>query len=141
MELKVIRTDFGEEQTIGRLYINNKYFCDTLEDKVRNPGVKVPAKTAIPYGKYEVIINESTRFKKELPLLLNVPGFSGVRIHSGNTDEDTEGCILVGTKRGNIVVNSRAKFNIVFAELQKARQTNEKIFILVTKGFEQNIIT
>ena len=91
--------------TIGRLYVNGEYFCDTIEDTVRITAAdslsemrrkKIQSKTAIPDGAYEVIITMSARFKKLLPLLLNVPAFEGVRIHSGNTADDTEGCIIVG---------------------------------------------
>lgn len=95
----------GTEYTIGRLYIDGKYFCDTLEDPVRK--VKIKGKTAIPAGTYEVIVNRSPRFKRLLPRLLNVPNFEGVLIHRGNTAEDTAGCILVGeNKIKGKVINS-----------------------------------
>lgn len=80
--------------TLGELYINNKFVCYTLEDRVRSE--KIKHETAIPSGTYNLIINQSVRFKKKLPLLLNVPNFTGIRIHAGNTIEDTSGCILVG---------------------------------------------
>lgn len=103
------RIALKETYTIGKLYINDVYFCDTIEDKVREPGVKVYGKTAIPYGKYKIIINYSPKFKKMLPRLLDVPGFSGVLIHSGNTADDSSGCILVGNNNEvGRVNNSRA---------------------------------
>lgn len=96
MNITVKRIFKGPEYTIGRLSLDGKYFCDTLEDRVRTNGEKVRGLTAIPAGNYEVILNWSPRFKGVLPLVLDVPGFSGVRIHAGNSAEDTEGCILVG---------------------------------------------
>ncbi len=98
MNLKLLRKTFTEESTIGVLSVNGTAECFTLEDKVR--AVKIPGKTAIPAGIYEVTITFSDRFQKPLPLLLNVPNFAGIRIHPGNTAADTEGCILVGKTHG-----------------------------------------
>lgn len=92
------------------MLIDGEKFCFTLEDAARE--IKIPKQTAIPYGSYEVITNYSDRFKKVMPLLLNVPGFEGVRIHNGNTDKDTEGCILLGyTKQKNFIGNSKTAFS------------------------------
>ncbi len=127
MELQVKRTDFSEESTIGELSVNDVFECYTLEDKVRP--VKIAGKTAISSGRYEVIINFSQRFQKQLPLLLNVPNYEGVRIHSGNTAANTEGCILVGeTKTENFVGESRWAFNRLLEKLKIASET-EKIFL------------
>ena len=127
MELQIKRTDFSEESTIGELSVNGVFECYTLEDKVRP--VKIAGKTAIPSGRYEVIINFSQRFQKPLPLLLNVPNYEGVRIHSGNTAANTEGCILVGeTKTDNFVGESRWAFNRLFEKMKVAAET-EKIFL------------
>ena len=127
MELQIKRTDFSEESTIGELSVNGVFECYTLEDKVRP--VKIAGKTAIPSGRYEVIMNFSQRFQKQLPLLLNVPNYEGVRIHSGNTAANTEGCILVGeTKTDNFVGESRWAFNRLFEKLKVAAET-EKIFL------------
>ena len=122
MRIVVKRTFKGKNYTIGKLYINGDYFCDTLEDVVRPIEEKVYGKTAIPEGTYTIVLTMSNRFKKILPLLLQVPKFEGVRIHSGNTAADTEGCILVGknTEKGK-VLESRA----VFAQLMKRLESVE----------------
>jgi hypothetical protein len=125
MKIEVIRQEFTDVSTIGSLLINGEFFCYTLEDKVREvPGEPVekwkkPEITAIPRGTYRLVINMSPRFKKPLPLLLGVPGFTGVRIHSGNVAEHTEGCILVGnTKSKNFVGESRKAFDALFAKIR-----------------------
>ncbi|SFN98039.1 DUF5675 family protein [Nitrosospira briensis] len=129
MDLNVKRLVFSEESTVGELSINGEFECYTLEDKVRP--VKIKGKTAIPAGRYEVIINFSQRFQRQLPLLLKVPDFEGVRIHPGNTAANTEGCILVGeTKDDNFVGHSRLAFDRLFEKL-KAASTTEKIFIKI----------
>lgn len=121
MKLTLKRIALRETYTIGRLYIDGEYFCDTCEDKVRPNGQKVPGETAIPYGTYRIMITKSGRFKKMLPELLDVPYFSGVRIHSGNTAKDSEGCILVGrnTIKGQ-VTQSRATMDKLMAKLEPA---------------------
>ena len=118
MELTLKRIAKKDTYTIGKLYVDDEYFCDTLEDKDREltsdmslediKKVKVYGQTAIPTGRYQVVMNMSARFKKVMPLLLNVPGFDGIRIHSGNTAADTQGCILLGqNKVVGKVINSR----------------------------------
>jgi hypothetical protein len=100
-KLKLIRTAKRPLYTIGKLYIDGEYFCDTLEDKVRDLDVevKISGETAIPAGKYEVVVNKSPKFGRELPRLLNVPKFDGILIHRGNSAKDTAGCILVGENK------------------------------------------
>lgn len=131
MKLLLVREPSGDKCTHGKLYVNGVFECFTLEDKDRkleSGGEKIYGQTAIPRGTYEVIINFSQRFKRDLPLLLNVAGFSGVRIHAGNTSEDTEGCILVGSSRGDQRVNnSRVAFNKLFDQLDEAYAANEAI--------------
>ena len=102
MKLHLQRRYKGPNYTIGTLFLNGTYFCDTLEDVVRNlpAEAKIPGKTAIPAGTYKVILNRSPKFQRELPRLQNVPFFEGILIHKGNTPEHTEGCILVGEKQG-----------------------------------------
>ena len=97
--VNVIRKDYNENNTIGDLFINGKWFCYTLEDKVRPEGVKIYGDTAIPEGTYKMVLNHSNRFNKILPLLIGVPGFSGIRAHGGNNESDTSGCILVAKNR------------------------------------------
>ena len=108
VRIKVDRRYKKEGYTIGLLYVDGRLWCNTLEDTVRPDGVKIQGQTAIPAGVYNVCLTMSPKFKRSLPLLDNVPNFTGVRIHAGNTAKDTEGCILVGenTKRG-MVLNSR----------------------------------
>ena len=94
MELELKRHTFKPNYTMGKLLVNGKYFCDVIENTVRDLNMdgdlddsgegKIYGKTAIPYGRYEVKITMSNRFKKELPLLIGVKGFDGIRIHSGN---------------------------------------------------------
>jgi len=111
------------------------YECYTLEDKDRfleEGGEKIYGETAIPRGLYQVVIDQSQRFRRLLPRLLDVPHFEGIRIHAGNTDADTQGCILVGTVRGDErVVNSRVAFDKLFAKLQRAYDDGDQIVIEV----------
>lgn len=117
MKLELKRIALRDTYTIGKLYIDGEYFCDTIEDKVRdlnkngvfdNGEIKIKGKTAIPYGKYEVVWAYSPRFKRYTPRLLNVDSFSGVLIHAGNTANDSEGCILLGqNKVTGKVINSK----------------------------------
>lgn len=119
MEILVQRIAKRDDYTIGRLSIDGKYVCDTLEDKVREPGVKVAGKTAIPAGRYRVIVNVSPKFGRELPRLLDVPGFEGILIHRGNTPEDTAGCILVGENRAKGKVLNSTPYELRLVELIK----------------------
>ena len=109
MLIEVKRLYKKKDYTIGKMYVDGEYFCDTLEDTDRGlkrdmslselKELKEYGRTAIPTGEYVLTAEYSNRFKKVLPLIHNVPAFEGVRIHSGNTHEDTEGCILVGKNR------------------------------------------
>ena len=107
MNIVIKRINLHKNYTEGKLYINGVYYCDTLEDPNRdlnkngifdNGECKVYGNTCIPYGTYKVVLNESPRFKRVLPRLLNVPNFEGILIHAGNSVKDTSGCILVGNK-------------------------------------------
>lgn len=120
MQITVKRLYKTDISTIGELLVDGIFECYTLEDAERD--VKIKGETAIPKGTYNVIINESTRFKRLLPLLLNVPNFEGVRIHSGNSNHDTEGCILVGQSRNkNYIGQSRKAFDKLFKKMQAAK--------------------
>lgn len=129
MELSLIRTALSTKSSTGSLFIDGNFECFTLEDAVRP--VKIKGLTAIPYGAYEVVLTWSARFKRLLPLLLNVPGFDGIRIHAGNTDADTDGCILVGaTQSADFIGRSRPAFEALFRKLSEAA-AREKIFIQI----------
>jgi hypothetical protein len=135
MNLRVQRNTFTDASTIGELSIDGQFECFTLEDNVRP--VKIHGETAIPAGKYEVTITFSERFQRQLPLLMNVKNFEGIRIHPGNTAANTEGCILVGTtKTADFIGNSRAAFNALFPKIEAALK-QEKVFIEVVGGLDQ----
>ena len=123
LDMKLVRTEFKDAQTVGKLYLNGVYFCDTLEDKNRDlnkNGIfdgsekKVYSETCIPFGQYKVIINQSQRFKRLMPRLLNVPHFDGILIHNGVTEKNSAGCILVGSYDGQKLVRSKEIFNKLF---------------------------
>jgi hypothetical protein len=138
MKLTLKRKTFTETSTIGELSIDGKFECFILEDKDRGLNqslpseakqLKVDAKTAIPKGTYEIAITFSNRFKQYLPLIMNVPAFDGIRIHSGNVAADTEGCLLPGqTMSIDMVQQSKKAFSLLFAKL-KAVEKTEKITI------------
>lgn len=143
MKLELKRKFLGESYTIGDLFINDIFFSNVLEDKVRDLNKdgdlndagegKVYGESAIPYGTYTIILTYSNRFKKVLPLLENVKGFDGIRIHPGNTKEDTHGCLLVGknTEVGK-VTDSKATFTKLMKRLVDATEMKETIFITIT---------
>ena len=123
MKLELIREEFTEKSTIGSLLVDGKFFCYTLEDRVRNE--KVFGETAIPYGVYEVKITYSPRFKVQMPLLINVKGFEGVRIHWGNRAEDSSGCILVGYKKSkDMILESKKAYSYLFNLLKSQKDIN-----------------
>lgn len=131
--------------TIGRMEINGRYFCDTLEDTDRGlresmtedeiAALKVKGATAIPTGTYRIDMQtRSPRFGRVLPRLVSVKGYSGVLIHSGNTAADTEGCILVGENRERgKVLNSRATLERLLVFLRAAQAEGEEIELTITR--------
>lgn len=141
MELLLERKWCKPDYTIGRLSVNGKFYCNTLEDTVRDINkngtfdcgeFKISGHTAIPYGTYEIIVNYSPKFRRELPRLLNVKHFDGILIHRGNTNKDSSGCILVGenTKKG-MVLNS-TKYELELTKLIKAANNRkEKVIIKI----------
>jgi hypothetical protein len=101
--------------------------CFVLEDTVRAPGVKIAGETAIPAGRYRVIVDWSSRFRKYSFHILDVPNFAGIRIHSGNTAEDTEGCLIVGQERAlNAVFGSHKAFIALWDLLTEEAGFNEE---------------
>ena len=125
MKLVLKRTAKRPTYTIGKLYVDGVYFCDTLEDADRGLSqdmplleiqrIKVMHETAIPAGTYKVIVSQSPRFGRLLPRLLDVPGFEGILIHRGNTDKDTSGCILVGENKavGKVINSTQYELRLV----------------------------
>ena len=137
MELILTRIARKAEYTIGRLEDENgKKLCDTLEPIWRNYDggeLKIPKKSAIPEGTYRVVTTYSLRFRKYLPLLVGVPGFEGVRIHSGNTSRDTEGCILVGQ---NLQVGKVLWSRITLEKLMKLIENEKEIYLIIKNTWE-----
>lgn len=123
MKLTLKRDERGPDHTYGKLYINGTYFCETIEDEER--AQKVMHETAIPKGTYKVILSFSPRFQQRMPLLLNVPNFTGIRIHYGTTDDSSSGCPIVGRTRGTYkgqpaVFESRVAFKALMERLNAA---------------------
>lgn len=154
MELKLKRFAFKNAYTVGKLYIDGAYFCDTIEDKDRGldssmtveqiKNKKIASITAIPTGKYAITLNVvSPKYKNraqyafcdaKLPRLIDVKGYDGVLIHIGNTAEDSAGCILVGqNKVVGRVINSTETFKKLYATLDAANKKGEKIYISIEK--------
>ena len=147
MELILERIAKRKAYTIGRLSIRqqvddeylpgyeNKYFCDTLEPTWRDyehGAYKVKGRSAIPEGRYAVVISYSPKFKQWLPILLGVPKFEGIRIHAGNTAKDTEGCILVGKNREvGKVLDSRIWLHRLKQKIVEAKDRGEAVWITI----------
>lgn len=142
--LSLNRKWYTDKTTIGELSLDNEFQCHTLEDTVRDlnkDGVlqkeeKVYGETAIPSGTYEIVISHSDKFHKKLPLLLDVPHFKGVRIHSGNIPTHTLGCILVGyhsPDQPDCIVNSRATFSKLFKKIEDVLNYR-KLYIEINGG-------
>jgi len=133
MNILVRRIEFGTNYTVGRLYVSDVFECFTLEDVVRAPGVKVQNATAIPAGMYKVIIDYSPHFGKDLPHIMDVPGFTEIRLHWGNTDLNTDGCLLVGTTwaGGDFIGNSVKAFNHLFPQIEAAIKVGESVTIII----------
>lgn len=143
MEIFLQRRKSGNIATLGDLQVNGKFECHTLEDVVREiPGQhvslwKVHGKTAIPQGRYEVILTWSNRFNRVLPLLIEVPGFTGIRIHAGNTAANTDGCILTGQYYSeDSIQNSRAALEILMAKIKTAIEKDKQRCWITVKNYE-----
>lgn len=130
LELTLRRQSSGARCTIGRLCVDGVEECFTLEDVVRP--VKIPGETAIPAGRYAVVVTRSERFRRMLPLLCDVPGFAGIRIHAGNTAADTSGCILVGRTLGNdCVLDSRIALKALQRKVARALARGDQVWITI----------
>ncbi len=148
MEIEVTRKIFQQKSTISDLTFpsnNNAFLCNVLEDTDRdlystNPIAELLKKiirhfTAIPYGRYKVILDFSNRFQKIMPHVLDVPGFEGIRIHVGNSDIDTDGCLLLGEYFGkeDFVRDSGVCFDMFMDILQRATDRNEDVWLTIKK--------
>ena len=140
MQIVLERFIRGPEFTIGSLSVNGEWLCWTGEDRVREPGeAKVYGKTAIPAGKYHVIVNLSPRLKKRMPRLVNVPGFEGILIHKGNTAEDTSGCVLVGAQVDSPtrISNCGKVFDELFQKIDYAYGSGEGVTIEISNRWDE----
>jgi len=140
--LKLYRRYLNPDYTIGALFVHGEYFCDTIEDKVHDfnkdgdlldPGEKkVYGETAIPYGTYDVELSMSPKFKRLLPMVLDVPHFTGIRIHRGNTAKDSHGCILPGENKVKGKVINSTQYELALVDImKKAIARGEKIQITI----------
>ncbi len=134
MHILLNRGQSGDKATIGHLYIDGVFECDTLEDVIRD--VKIQNQTAIPAGCYQITIDHSEHFGCDMPHVQNVPNYSGVRIHAGNTDTDTDGCILLGVVTGNpdFISLSRVTFNKFFVKLADRLNSGEQADITIVNA-------
>lgn len=129
MEILLQRSTTFKYSIIGALYINKEFLCFTLEDLERD--VKIAGRTCIPKGRYRVVLSWSNRFKKFLPEVLDVPNFKGIRIHTGNSHHDTEGCILVGMHYDDgLITRSKDAMAYLMQKINKV-QKKEKIFLTI----------
>lgn len=151
MNIQIIRLKQGTESTLSVVLVDGVQRCHVLEDQDRGLAVtmpksqiatvKVKGRTAIPTGRYKVIVTLSPRFGKPLPLLVNVPGFEGIRIHPGNYISDTDGCLLPGTKPDQDasgfwrVWNSREAFASLFRDIQAAINRNELVWCEISRKY------
>lgn len=122
------RFAYRDKYVIGRLYIGNIFFCHTLEPKL---GASVSSKGCIPAGVYKMAMSWSPKFQKMLPILFDVPNFEGIRIHSGNSSKDTQGCILLGDNTSlGLVLNSAARVNEFIRLFQKNKLQMDMLHII-----------
>lgn len=130
MEIKLARKTYTANSTIGMLFVDGQFECYTLEDVVRP--TKIYGETAIPTGRYKLVVTWSPAFKQLLPLLVDVPGYSGVRIHTGNDKTHTLGCVLVGLDKGtDRIGRSKLAFAALMPKIQAAT-AKEEVFIEIS---------
>lgn len=140
MTLTLFRRWRDGDATIGELFVGDgaERFAYTLEDRVHG-GPKIPGQTAIPAGKYPIVLTHSPRFQCEMPLLCDVPDFEGVRVHPGNTPKDTDGCILVGYGRGRAsITESRLAYSALLGKITGALLDGEAVAIEILNVFESD---
>lgn len=150
MDILIAKIKRGPNSTLSTLSVDGKFFCYALQDADRGLvssmpldeilAQKIHGATAIPEGKYQVVVTMSPRFKRKLPRLVGVPGFAGILIHPGNTHKDTEGCLLPGehfqaSGADWIVTDSRKAFNRLFAIIQDRIQAGEKIWCKIINAY------
>ena len=138
MTIRIIREPSQHGATLGVVFVNDQFFSFSLEDQLREvkgqpvESWKVKGQTAIPEGVYRCRLSWSPKFQKVLPEVLEVPGFTGIRIHSGNRHEDSEGCVLIGFQRANAVISeSRAAMARLIVDMDVAKDTGEPITLLI----------
>ena len=130
MEFVLYRDVFERDYTLGRMSVDGRplgYTCEDTDRKLEEGGTKIPKRTAIPRGRYRIRLSMSGRFGRIMPEIVDVPGFSGIRIHGGNTHEDTEGCPLLGRHRMNHGVFDCAEVNDVLVRIL-AEAEDENVF-------------
>ena len=136
MNLSLIRDTFTEHSTTGKLFIENEFVCFVLEDqdrKLEAGGKKVYGRTAIPRGRYKIELDWSPKYGRDMPHLIDVPQFEGIRIHTGNRSTDTEGCLIPGQERtDNYVRNSKLAFDALLQKLNLAWANNEEVWLTIT---------
>lgn len=144
MEIKLVRSEFESDRCLGKMFINDEFFCHTLEDTDRGltkdmkkeeiRRIKVAKNTCIPYGRYRVILSYSTKLKRYLPLILDVPEYRGIRIHKGSDIQWSSGCPLVGTgRKGNKLTGIKAAEEALISVLDSVNHT-QAIYITIEKG-------
>ena len=135
MKLTLQRNESQGNATIGTINADGEFVCYSIEDVIRD--TKIFGRTAIPAGEYQVVITYSPHFQRDLPVLINVPEYSGVRIHPGNTSADTEGCLLPGTSVADdqqSVAQSKLAFDKVFNLIQSALDSGQQVTINIING-------
>jgi hypothetical protein len=134
-ELRLVREDFTTVSTIGSLFWEGEWQCFILEDEDRAleaGGVKIFSKTAIPRGRYQIVKDWSPKYGREMPHILDVPGFEGIRIHPGNEARDTEGCLITGREKvKNYVRDSKAAYVALLLKLEAAWDAGDEVWITI----------
>ena len=132
MVINLVRYAFLGDRTLGMIFIDGIFQCYTLEDTVRDK--KIYGETAIPKGQYKVIITYSPTFKKKMPLLLDVVGFEGIRVHKGNYPKDTYGCLLVAERltQANNLYNSKGAYDKLYKKIEASLNKKKNVFIVIS---------